>query len=323
MAHPLRHIFDHVPPLQQVCPDHECPGCECWHQSAQYPIEGPVVEVWSKQWLRLNFVACPPHQAEVFVVNLCIPVVLQHIVQEFSGFAGIFLEPKSVDGRRPSELYQVIWFPKAALDQLMVQRQTIPEVCDTARLGHKLGLRCKTEHAAAVFAKIKPGMTFLPAGKKQSWLVGPFPWGTLMTSVAAALKEFGWVARPIQPVTAGQHVEGLLYKVQLVDEPPSKIFKMAHGDVLMTQDAQPSAAAPAAPKVVATSTTKAIVSKDGVDELQINDPWAPCRPCQAITSSAELCHWKPDGGAGTSSCSGSSGTDSQASYGGGLRSGCS
>lgn len=179
----------------------------------------------------------------LLVLLLRIPVVLQHIVQEFSGFAGIFLEPKSVDGRRPSELYQVIWFPKAALDQLMVQWQTIPEVCDIARLGHKLGLRCKTEHAATVFAKIKPGMTFLPVLACRA-----IPWGTFMTSVAAALKEFGWVARPIQPVTAGQHVEGLLYKVQSVDEPPSKVFRMAHGDVLVTQDAQPSAAAPAAPK---------------------------------------------------------------------------
>ena len=200
VAHPLRHIFDHVPPLQQVCPDHECPGCECWHQSAQYPIEGPVVEVWSKQWLRLNFVACPPHQAEVFVVNLRIPVVLQHIVQEFSGFAGIFLEPKSVDGRRPSELYQVIWFPKAALDQLMVQRQTIPEVCDTVRLGHKLGLRCKTEHAAAVFAKIKPGMTFLPAGKKQSWLVGPFPWVGFVSGQSRRFRIRHSTGEAIQPV---------------------------------------------------------------------------------------------------------------------------
>jgi len=175
VAHPLKHIFGLVPPLQ-VCPESDCPGCECWHQSAQYPLEGPVVEVWSKQWLRLNFVASSPQQAEVFVVNLRIPEVLQHIVQEFSGFSGIFLEPKSVDGRKPSDLYQVIWFPKASVEQLTMQRQTIPEVCGLARLGHKLGLRCKAEHAAAVFAKTKPGMTFLPAGKKQAWLVGPFPY---------------------------------------------------------------------------------------------------------------------------------------------------
>lgn len=281
VAHPLKHIFGLVPPLQ-VCLDSECPGCECWHQSAQYPIEGPVVEVWSKQWLRLNFASCPPQQAEVFVR---IPEVLQHIVQEFSGFSGIFLEPKSVDGRKPSDLYQVIWFPKASVEQLMVQRQTIAEVCGLARLGHKLGLRCKAEHAAAVFAKTKPGMTFLPAGKKQAWVVGPFPWGTLMSSVAAALKEFGWIARPVQPVTAGQHVEGLMYKVQSVADPPQKVFRMQHGDVLVTQDTQPPAATPNAPKVVAAQATKAMVSKEGIDELQINDPWAqgaarPARPPQ-------------------------------------------
>lgn len=66
VAHPLRrHIFDLVPPLQ-VCPDAECLGCESWHSSPQYPIDGPVVEVWSKQWLKLNFVACAPTHAEGF-----------------------------------------------------------------------------------------------------------------------------------------------------------------------------------------------------------------------------------------------------------------
>ena len=59
---------------------------------------------------------------------------------------------------------------------------------------------------------------------------------------------------------------------------------MAHGDVLVTQDAQPEEAAQPAPRVVATTTTKAIVSRDGVDELQLNDPWAkgPQKPVKQL-----------------------------------------
>eukprot|EP00435_Cladocopium_sp_Y103_P054990 s775_g18.t1 len=284
-AHPMRHIFDRVPPLQ-VCSEPECLGCECWHASPQYPISDPVVEVWSKQWLRLNFVTSPPAQAELYAVNLRLPEVLQHIVQEFSGFAGIFLEPKSVDGRKPSALYQVVWLPRATMEQLAVQRQTIPEVCGLARLGTKLGLRCKTEHAAEVFQKTKPGVTYLPAGRKQTWLVGPFPWGTLMHSVAAALKASGWVARPIQPVTAGQHVEGLLYKVQSVSDPPAKVLSMKHGDVVVTQELPREVVPAVAPKVVATPATKAMISRDGVDDLQVNDPWA--RPGKAAKAPAPV-----------------------------------
>jgi hypothetical protein len=127
----------------------------------------------------------------VFTVHLRIPEMLQHVVQEFSGYAGVFLEPKSIDGRKPSELYQVIWFPKASLDQLDIQRRTIKEVCGIARMGHKLGLRCKVEHAAIVFQTTKPGMTFLPAGKRQFYRVGPFPFGTLKHSVALALEKKG------------------------------------------------------------------------------------------------------------------------------------
>jgi hypothetical protein len=53
------------------------------------PLDAPVVEVWGKQWMKLHFASCPPTEAEVFSVHLRIPDNLQHVVQEFSGFAGV------------------------------------------------------------------------------------------------------------------------------------------------------------------------------------------------------------------------------------------
>ena len=280
VAHPLKHVFSKIPPLQ-VCQETECMGCEAWHHTPQYPLDVPVVELWGKQWLKLNFTHSPPDTAEVFSVHLRIPEMLQHVVQEFSGYAGVFLEPKSIDGRKPSELYQVIWFPKASIDQLVIQRQTIKEVCGLARMGHKLGLRCKTEHAAVVFQTTKPGVTFLPAGKRQVYRVGPFPFGTLKHSVAVALNKKGWTARPLQPMPAGAHVQGLMYKVQAVAEPPAKVLQMAHGDVVVTREDVEDKPVVEGPKVVATPATIAMVAKDQmqVDELQVNDPWA--RPARA------------------------------------------
>lgn len=87
-AHPMKHIFAKIPPLQ-VCDDVECPGCEAWHRPEQSPLDAPVVEVWGKQWMKLHFASCPPTEAEVFSVHLRIPDNLQHVVQEFSGFAGV------------------------------------------------------------------------------------------------------------------------------------------------------------------------------------------------------------------------------------------
>lgn len=280
VAHPLQHVFSKIPPLQ-VCQEAECLGCEAWHHTPQYPLDMPVVELWGKQWMRLNFTACSPDKAEVFTVHLRIPEMLQHVVQEFSGYAGVFLEPKSIDGRKPSELYQVIWFPKASLDQLDIQRRTIKEVCGIARMGHKLGLRCKVEHAAIVFQTTKPGMTFLPAGKRQFYRVGPFPFGTLKHSVALALEKKGWTARPLQPLPAGAHVQGLMFKVQAVTEPPNKVLQMAHGDVVVTKEDMEVRPVVETPKVVAAPATMAMVARDHtqIDELQLNDPWArPAKP---------------------------------------------
>lgn len=273
VAHPLLHIFAQVPPLQQ-CLDDECPGCEGWHRSQAFPMDTPVLEIWGKQWLGLDFRHVPPDQAELFTAHLR----LQHLqlqVQHFSGHDGVFLEPKSLDGRHPSPDFQVIWMPKADPSQLMLQRQTVANIVGLARLGHKMGLRCRTEHASDVFAVLRPGQTFLPPGKRQSYLVGPFAYGTLQASVAQVLQANGWTAKPVQVVAAKTHIQGLMFRVHSVQAPPKKVIRMAHGDVMIAQEPDLHPAVPELPRVVATSATESFVSKqcDG-DFLQQYDPWA-------------------------------------------------
>lgn len=157
----------------------------------------------------------------------------------------------------------------------MLQRQTVAHVIGLARLGSKMGLRCKTEHAAEVFATLRPGTTFLPPGQRQTYLVGPFAYGTLQTSVAQVLKEHGWTAKPIQALAAKAHVQGLMFRVQSVQEPPKKVFCMAHGDVVIAKEENTSAAPPPPSKVVATTMTESFVSRPSEgDYIQLHDPWA-------------------------------------------------
>lgn len=156
-----------------------------------------------------------------------------------------------------------------------MQRQTIAEVCGLARMGTKLGLRCRSSDAAKVFAMLKPGQTYLPQGKKQTYVCGPFPFGTLRGSVSAALAEGGWVARVFQPVAAKSHVQGLMYKVHAVTEPPARVFPMAHGDVVIAKEEEEEVMLPDRPKMVTTQATESYVAKDGeVDHVHVNDPWA-------------------------------------------------
>ena len=274
-AHPLKHIFSKVGPLQ-VCDDAECPGCEAWHCNSQFPLDTPVLEVWGKQWMKLNFQFAPAEQAEMFGVHLRIPECLQSQVQAYSGVEGVFLEPRSLDGKQPSSLFQVIWMAKADLSQLMVQKQSVSAVCGLARMGSKLGLRCRVGDAAAVYAVVKPGHIFLPPGRKQSYLVGPFEFGTLKASVASALAASGWLARPIQPVGAKDHVQGLMFRVHAVDPPPAKVLHMNHGDVVVTQEEVNFDQPRHEPPVVASAATVAAALKgEEEDFLQKHDPWAP------------------------------------------------
>lgn len=274
VSHPLLHIFAMVPPLSQ-CQDADCCGCECWHRSLDFPLDTPVLELWGKQWLRLDFSTASPDAADMFTCHIRLPEHLQMVVQQFSGHNGVYLEPKSLDGRKPSPAFQVVWLPKLEVSQLILMRQTVAHVIGLARLGTKMGLRCRSEHAAEVFGVLKPGHTFLPPGKRQSYLVGPFAYGTLQASVAQVLQANGWVAKPIQVVAAKAHVQGLMYRVQSVQEPPMKMLRLSHGDVLIAREDENAVPVDNAPKVLATSQTESFVSKAAEgDYIQTHDPWA-------------------------------------------------
>ena len=274
VAHPMQYVIQHLGPLQ-VCDDEECAGCEAWHKSDQYPLENPLIEVWGRQWMTHSFEYCNPDDADMFAVHVRLPETLQNSIQEFSGDAGVFVEPKSVCGRKPSSVFQVIWTPRSDLRQLIMQRQTLPEVCGVARLGNKLGLRCRVEFAASLSAKIRPEQVFLPQGDKLTFLVGPMPYGTLKSSLTKAMSEYGWTVRPLQPVSTRSTVPGLMFRVQAITEPPRKVMRMSHGDVVVTRETEMAQPGPEKPGVIATPATVSKVSTEmPVDELQLNDPWA-------------------------------------------------
>lgn len=73
-----------------------------------------------------------------------------------------------MDGRQVTDVFNVVWTPKATHAQAMMYLQTIPGIVGLARLGTKLGVRCLTADSSAVHQAIKPDSQFLPGGVKQS-----------------------------------------------------------------------------------------------------------------------------------------------------------
>lgn len=273
--HPLRHIFTRVPILR-ACNDEECGGgCENWHFTEHCNVKEPVLEVWGRQWMQDNFTSCAPEKAQIFAVSLRVPQPIQLQVQAYSGIAGVYAEPKSIDGRGPSDQFQVIWMPRTALSELVLLKQTQPVVCGLARVGNRHGLRCKVEHAPTLHQAVKPGSAFLPSGRKQLYMVGPVPYGTLKESLGKALAESGWTCRPIQAVPTSKHIDGINWRVQAIEAPPTSILQLDHGEVVISRLDEQQVVHAHNPVVFGNDRTVQLCSHGAttVDPLQLNDPW--------------------------------------------------
>ena len=276
-VHPLRHIFSKIPILAP-CEDETCGGsCEGWHKTSACSIDSPILEMWGKQWMLLNFTATTPEKSQVFTVHIRLPMCIQQQLQGYSGGDGVYIEPKALDGRKPSEVFHVIWMAKSTVQELTLLKQTQSQICGLARMGHKVGIRCLAIHAAEVYAMVKPGNAFLPQGKKRFWLMGPLPYGVLKGSISEALQTISWVARPVSPVATPPHIEGVMWKIQSVEAPQRTVLQMAHGEVVITaMDQKHDFQAPVAQVVGAERTVQLCSTRDegGVDTIFTNDPWA-------------------------------------------------
>ena len=273
VVHPLRHIFSKEPCEDEVCGG----GCENWHKSHSCSIDHPILEMWGKQWMMINFVGATPEKAEVFTVHVRVPLCIQLQLQTYSGCDGIFIEPKALDGRRPSEMFQVIWMAKTTIQDLRLLKQTQENVCGLARMGNKMGIRCLAIHAAALYEVAKPGSAFLPHGRKRFFLMGPVPFGTLKSSISEAVKTINWVARPVSPIAAAPHIQGVMWKLQAVESPSKTVLQLAHGEVVITCMEQPQVLQPVRSQVVgADRTVQMCTAKEAgaIDQLQLHDPWA-------------------------------------------------
>lgn len=280
VADPMKAIEDRLPILQ-TCADPGCQGlCECWHVGLTGDLTEPILERWGKQWLSTGFQFVQPSVADIFAIHIRLPLALQTQIHTYSGQSGVYTEPRSVDGRGPSSAFQVVWLPKMGMQEVSMLRQTRHGVLGVARIGPKLGLRCRSEHAEALFEELRPGSTYLPSGQKQEWVIGPFPYGTLRGSLAAALKSMGWQARPVRALPAGPGVPGILFQVQSIAPPPQHHVAMEHGDVVITRVEEPKPAHQETVQVVASARTLAVVNgaNPPVDMLQVNDPWARKAP---------------------------------------------
>ena len=145
---PVKYVVAHLQCLD-TCTVADC-DCNKWHRGPDDVTSSPILDVWRKQWVNLSFHPVCAQGADVFLMNV------RHVdscalpVLAMSGQAGIFAEPRSIDARSASSLFQIIWVPRSSLEEVLHLRQVNPDIVGVARMGSRYGLRVDSAKAAQV-----------------------------------------------------------------------------------------------------------------------------------------------------------------------------
>ena len=275
---PLKYIIKMIP-LLRMCRNENC-NCPCWRNPDKINTSDVIIDVWRRQFLRAGYKPEPVSSAVMFSVCLRIPQCILVRILSCSGEGGVYIEPRSMDSREVSREFEVIWVPKADKAAVSHIRQTNPASTGLARLGDRFGVRVKTSQAAELHKLLRPDAVYLSTGVRQHYIVGPIPFGTDRKALFRALSGLPWEVKPLQPVSALDGQRGVMWSVMAVEEPPTNIINMSHGEVLITKQKDNPSPKETMKQPVATPAT---LSLCGATLNKGPDPWAKIDPWSGYT----------------------------------------
>ena len=190
ISSPIKHLV-HLFPLLRRCPTPDC-KCEHWHNPDQLPVKDPIMDVWRRQFLSASFKTVAATKAVIFSVCVRVPADLVRLLLPQSGVSGVYMEPRTPDGREILDTYSVVWTPKMPQSAMTHLKQTNPAIVGFARLGDRKGFRVVATHAQEMHELVRPEPSFLPSGPKSQFVAGPFPLGVRSASFGQS-DEANWV----------------------------------------------------------------------------------------------------------------------------------
>lgn len=279
---PVKFILTMLEPLQTCQSGSGSDACTCpkWHPSSAEVVGDPVVDVWRRQWVTSAFRPSSPGQADIFLVNFRIIESLLHKVLGLSGRGGLYLEPRSLDGKNPLLDFQILWLARTPHEELLRLQQCNPRILGLARLGARLGVRCLAADAPDLAKTLKPSSVYLAAGTKLLFEVGPLPFGMDRLSVSKLCGTWGWQARPLHPSRSAEGALGNVWLVQASVPPPNPVVRYQGNEIVInTVPDKPASSTGPPAAVVGNVATVKMCTKDAspsvTDPWLLNDPWAP------------------------------------------------
>ena len=281
---PIKHLLQALPTLS-VCKDSQCKqDCQRYHPPVDEPTEQFILDIWGRSFSKLEGGREPASTAAVFTSFWRVPLAaLAHIHR--LQFAGLYLEPRAADGG-PHNAFAVIWLPGDLSAALRAMRTT-ERVIAVARLGRRYGVRCKEPDEQRIFEHLRPQHKFLKLRVNGRYRIHPLPHGIQRGSLQQLLQNWGWAAKPLQPLRGD--IAGSAWEVGASAEPPSLTLPLAGDFVLVTKQKEKSSQPATTPAVLAsTRTRKHLIYDDEDPPATAATPWDPWQGGQDPWSKARL-----------------------------------
>ena len=279
---PIRYILSVLLPLVvcQECDSVVDPNCVKWHANAPEHVADPVLDMWRRQWTSYTFKQCEASDAAIFWVNLRYVGKIEQAVLRCSGHRGVFVEPRSLDGKSGTLDFQIVWLPKESLAEIQRLQQCHLCVVGLARLGSRLGLRVAASEAATLTKAVKPGAVFLSSGERHEFEAGPLPYGVDRLSLTKLCEAWKWQARPLHPIRSLDDGLGTVWLLQACHDPPEMVLKYQGGNVVISRVVRKTVQPSGHSTVVGGSATMALCQLEAAAESKPVDPWLKHDPWQ-------------------------------------------
>ena len=249
-------------------------------------VGNPVVDVWDRQHLDLKMSKTKPALSELFVVSVRIQGESNELINK-SGSNGIYVEPRSQDGRSPHDAFRVIWLSRVNKAEAITAMQSTHGDISLARSGMRFGLRTLSANAESIHVQHKANIPYLDTSNVLKYVAGPFPYGVTKDGLGKLFSEWGWKARPIQPRGRSGDGVGIQWEIQAECPPESEVYSMKHGDIIISEISKKKISDVVQSDVLASAKTLAMLrgarpsqssAGSGQDPFEVNDPWASWKP---------------------------------------------
>ena len=266
----------------QICKQPDC-ACPKWHPANQ-KADTPILDVWQRDFLTIHFQKIRPSDAQIYAVAMRVTSDVYTDLFKVSGHAGLYIEPRSDDGRSQDPKFQTIWIPRQPITEVKALQAMQTHPVSLIRVGHRYGFKVTSEAAEQVHLQINPQEPYIAGTSRASYRVGPFPWGTTKKAIQQLFQQWNWQARPIHTIAKAKDSSGLMWLVHAANPPTSLVFQLQHGDVVIHQESVASKEPWRPPQVQASAGE----FREKEPEF---DPWAEAArslPRQEGVSSAQI-----------------------------------